>query len=133
MRIHQLLSETLDAAQLSQVEAFADGLWGRLGIDVSFTRHFLERLNDPRNGRDVTVSELIRLFKQEYQRYGREIAHLDSGSEAVMRDLLTQINLPFVIQDGQGPRQLVTKTIMRKPQFLTPDPVYAVSESLNTR
>jgi hypothetical protein len=129
MLIRHLIRETITSAQLSQVEAFADGLWSRLGIDVSFTRHFMDRLNDPRNGRDITVSELIRLFKQEYQRYGRDIAHLDSGSEAVLRDLVTSLNLPFVIQDGQGPRQLVAKTIMRKPEFLTPDPVYAVGES----
>jgi hypothetical protein len=128
MLLRELICETLDQQQLDQVETFADGLWGRLGIDVSFTRHFLDRLNDPRNGREITVSELIRLFKQEYQRHGRAIAHLDSGSEAVMRDLLTQINLPFVVQDSGDSRRLVTKTIMRKPEFLTPDPVYAVSE-----
>jgi len=133
MLIRHLIRETIDPAQLNQVEAFADGLWSRLGIDVSFTRHFMDRLNDPRNGRDITVSELIRLFKQEYQRYGRDIAHLDSGSEAVLRDLVTSLNLPFVIQDGQGQRQLVAKTIMRKPEFLTPDPVYTVSESLIPR
>ena len=129
MLIRHLIRETITSAQLSQVEAFADGLWSRLGIDVSFTRHFMDRLNDPRNAPAITVSELIRLFKQEYQRYGRDIAHLDSGSEAVLRDLVTSLNLPCVIQDGQGPRQLVAKTIMRKPEFLTPDPVYAVGES----
>jgi hypothetical protein len=133
MLLRELISETLDQAQLDQVETFAHGLWSRLGIDVSFTRHFMDRLNDPRNGRDITVSELIRLFKQEYQRYGRDIAGLDQGSEAVMRDLVTSLNLPFVMQDRQGQRQLVAKTIMRKPEFLTPDPVYAVGESPNTR
>jgi hypothetical protein len=133
MLLRELISETINQAQLDQVEAFADGLWSRLGIDVSFTRHFLDRLNDPRNAPAITVTELIRLFKQEYQRYGRDIAHLDSGSEAVLRDLVTSLNLPFVIQDRQGTRQLVTKTIMRKPEFLTPDPVYTVSESVITR
>jgi len=133
MRLRELISETINQAQLDQVETFADGLWSRLGIDVSFTRHFMDRLNDPRNGRDITVSELIRLFKQEYQRYGRDIAHLEQGSEAVMRDLVTSLNLPFVRQDSGLQRQLVAKTIMRKPEFLTPDPVYAVGESPNTR
>ena len=128
MRLRELISETITSAQLSQVETFADGLWSRLGIDVSFTRHFMDRLNDPRNGRDITVSELIRLFRQEYQRHGRDIAHLDPGSEAVLRDLVTSLNLPFVIQDRGLQRQLVAKTIMRRPEFRTPDPVYAVSE-----
>jgi hypothetical protein len=129
MLLRELICETLAPAQLSQVETFADGLWSRLGIDVTFTRHFMDRLNDPRNGRAITVSELIRLFKQEYQRHGRDIAGLDSGSEAVLRDLVTSLNLPFVIQDSGEQRQLVIKTIMRKPEFHTPDPVYTVSES----
>jgi hypothetical protein len=50
-----------------------------------------------------------------------------------MRDLVTSLNLPFVMQDRQGQRQLVAKTIMRKPEFLTPDPVYTVSESVIPR
>ena len=128
MLLRELISETIDQAQLDQVETFADSLWHRLGIDVTFTRHFMDRLNDPRNGRAITVSELIRLFKQEYQRHGRAISQLDSGSEAVLRDLVTSLNLPFVMQDSGEQRQLVIKTIMRKPEFLTPDPVYAVSE-----
>jgi hypothetical protein len=129
MLIHEIISETLTPPQLDQVERFADRLWHKLGIDVSFTQHFMQRLNDPRNGTDITVSGLIRLFRQEYQRYGRDIAALDSGSQAVMRDLVTHLNLPFVIQQDMGDtRQLKIKTIMRKPQFHTPNPVYAVSE-----
>jgi hypothetical protein len=129
MLIHEIISETLTPPQLDQVERFADRLWHKLGIDVSFTQHFMQRLNDPRNGTDITVSELIRLFRQEYQRYGRDIAALDSGSQAVMRDLVTHLNLPFVIQQDMGDtRQLKIKTIMRKPTFHTPNPVYAVSE-----
>lgn len=129
MKITELLSEDIDQVQLDQIERFADGLWAKLGIDIKFTHHFMDRLNDPRNGKPITSSELIRLLKQEYQRYGRDIAALPTGSEAVLRDLVSNLNLPFVIQDrGQG-QQLVGKTIMRKQNFSTPDPVYAVNES----
>lgn len=128
MRISELLHEDIDQAGLDQIERFADGLWAKLGIDIKFTHHFMDRLNDPRNGKAITSSELIRLLKQEYQRYGRIIAGLDSGSEAVLRDLVSDLNLPFVIQDRGNGQQLVGKTIMRKQNFSTPDPVYAVNE-----
>ena len=126
MRITELL-EDITQPELTQVERFADALWGKLGVEVEFTRHFFDRVNDPRNGKPITTAELIRLFKKEYERNGKQIAKLD-GSEAVMKDLLTQINLPFVVRDarrGDG-KELVAKTVMRKDNFFTPDPEYVV-------
>ena len=34
---------------LDQIERYADRLFASLGIDVEFTRHFLDRVNDARN------------------------------------------------------------------------------------
>jgi hypothetical protein len=126
MRIAELL-EDITPTELSQVERFADALWSKLGVEVEFTHHFFDRVNDPRNGKPITTAELIRLFKKEYERNGKQIAKLD-GSEAVMKDLLTHINLPFVVRDarrGDG-KELVAKTVMRKDKFMTPDPEYVV-------
>ena len=36
-------------SDLDQVEKYADRLFASLGIDVEFTRHFLDRVNDQRN------------------------------------------------------------------------------------
>ena len=47
-----------------------------IGIDVEFTRHFLDRVNDSRNKKQITVAELIRMFKQSYKKFGRKIAKL---------------------------------------------------------
>lgn len=130
MRAYEFISETrsdedISPAELNNVERFADALWGKLGIDVEFTRHFMDRLNDPRNGKPITPAELIRLFKKEYERNGKSIANLNN-SEAVMKDLLTSINLPFVVKDTRKEKELIAKTIMRKPNFKTPDPEYVV-------
>ena len=43
-----------------------------------------------------------------------------------MKDLTTSINLPFVIKDLGDKKQLVAKTVMRKPEFKTPDPEFIV-------
>ena len=124
MKIQELM-EAISQSELDQVERFADGLWGKLGVDVEFTRHFMDRVNDERNGKPISSAELVRLFKKEYERNGKQISQLD-GAEGVMKDLLTTVNLPFVIKDTQAGKELVAKTVMRKDQFKTPDPEYVV-------
>lgn len=125
MKIREIL-EDISSAELDQVEQIADTLWSAYDIDVEFTRHFLDRVNDPRNGKPITPEELVALFKKEYQTYGRDIAELDANAEAVMKDLFTKINLPFAIQDKGKDRNLVAKTVMRKPNFKTPNPEFKV-------
>ena len=70
-------------SDLNQVEKFADRLFAKVGIDVEFTRHFMDRVNDARNQKDITPSELTRLFKQSYSKYGKRIAQLGPDAEAV--------------------------------------------------
>ena len=124
-----LLCEEVSFSELNQVERIADALWSQLGVDIKFTRHFFDRVNDERNREPITADELINLFKKEYKKYGKVIASLDD--EAVMKDIITKINLPFVIKDRGDSKQLVAKTVMRKANFLTPNHIYAVSEKSN--
>ena len=123
MKIFEITQPELDA-----VEKFADALWGKLGVDIEFTRHFMDRLNDPRNIKPISPAELVRIFRKEYEKYGKMIS--GENFEAVFKDLLTNINLPFVMKDDPRTKgsDLVAKTIMRKQDFKTPDPVFAVSE-----
>jgi len=124
MKIRELM-EAVTQSELDQVERFADALWGKLGVDVEFTRHFMDRVNDERNGKPISSAELVRLFKKEYERNGKQISQLD-GAEGVMKDLLTTVNLPFVIKDTRDGKELVAKTVMRKDDFKTPDPQYVI-------
>jgi hypothetical protein len=120
--------------QLATLERVIDQVFGRLGIDIEFTRHFLDRVNDERNGRQITIQELGHLFAKEYKRWGNTIKHMPVDAQAVMHDLSSAINVPFVINpDSKNPKQkdLVAKTVMRKKEFKTPDrklPVESVSE-----
>jgi hypothetical protein len=120
------LYEFVSPQQMAEIEHFADSLWGKLGIDVAFTRHFFDRVNDTRNGKDITAAEMVRLFKKEYERYGKHVAALDDEQQAVFNDLMTSINLPFVIKDDGKQKTLVAKTVMRKDDFKSPDPIYKV-------
>tara|TARA_R110000851_G_scaffold51928_1_gene122980 strand:+ start:164 stop:1111 length:948 start_codon:yes stop_codon:yes gene_type:complete len=113
-------------SQLDALERVADKVFGKLGIDIDFTRHFLDRVNDERNKKQITIRELGQLFAKEYYRWGRDISRMTVDSQAVMKDLSSAINIPFVLnKDGKG-KSLVAKTVMRKSNFKTPDHEYPV-------
>ena len=106
-------------SDLDQVEKYADKLFAAVGIDVEFTRHFMDRVNDARNMKQITSSELVRLFKQSYKKYGKKIAKMSDDANAVINDMKTDINMPFVLNHKKGEIELVAKTVMRKKNFTT--------------
>ena len=125
----KLMSVT--AVDIQQLETFADRIFADVGIDVEFTRHFKDRVNSERNAKPIVPAELTRLFKQERKRYGKPIAQMGPDTEAVMRDLQTDINVPFalVFDKDNNELDLIAKTIMRKKDFDTPNRVFAVEDS----
>ena len=129
MRINEV-DKPVTQTDIDQLEVFADRLFAKVGIDVEFTRHFLDRVNDERNIKQITMSELTRLFKQEYKRWGKPIAQLGPDAEAVMKDMVTDINLPFALRwDHQNKElDLVAKTVMRKADFKTSNQEFAVED-----
>lgn len=108
---------------LDKLEFYLDKLFSTIGIDVEFTRHFLDRVNDPRNNTPITLKELAILFKDAYNKYGKQIAQMGPDSEAVIKDMRSDVNVPFVLNwdDRQKELDLVAKTVMRKKNFHTPD------------
>lgn len=120
------ISEDVSLPELNQVEELVNALWSKMGIEVEFTRHFLERINDTRNIKDITVEELAKLFVEEYKKYGMKIRELDDHDEAVFKDIATSINLPFVIKTHGYTSTLVAKTVMRKKNFSTSNPVFPI-------
>ena len=112
-------SSELTAKDLDTVEKYADKLYKSLGVDIAFTRHFLDRVNDTRNIKQIKVAELIRLFKQSYKKYGKQIPKLGNDAQAVLNDIKTDINMPFVLKWDGKEFELIAKTIMRKKDFKT--------------
>jgi len=116
-----LTEQELTKQDLDSIEKYADRLYKSVGIDVEFTRHFLDRVNDARNKKQITVAELIRLFKQSHKKYGKKIAKLGPDAEAVINDMQTDVNMPFVLKWDGKELDLIAKTVMRKKDFKTPD------------
>ena len=130
--LHEILVEEITKKDLDEVERYADKIFAKVGIDVEFTRHFMDRVNDARNKKPITTSELTRLFKQSFKKYGKKIAQLGPDAEAVINDMKTDVNMPFVLNLKGQELELVAKTVMRKKDFKTSGPKLSF-EGLNER
>jgi hypothetical protein len=115
------LLEEITQSDLKKIEQYADKLFQAVGIDVAFTRHFLDRVNDERNRKQITTDELSSLFKKTYEKHGKRIPKLGPDAEAVIKDMQSDINMPFVLKWDRNAEQLdlVAKTVMRKKNFMT--------------
>jgi hypothetical protein len=124
-------NEDLSQADIDGIARFADKLYKKLGIDITFTKHFMDRVNDERNGKPISGAELVRLFKKEYERWGKDVAQMGPDMEGTFKDLTTDINLPFVLRWDRDEEELdlVAKTVMRKKNFKTDNQEFPVDES----
>jgi len=127
----EYMSEDVTQGELNALERVIDGVFGRIGIDVEFTRHFLDRANDDRNGKPITIQELGRLFAKEYKRWGKPIAQMGPDAQAVMKDLESDINIPFVLNWNGEELELRAKTVMRKKNFKTSNKEFPVESVEN--
>lgn len=118
--------QELTQQDLKKVEAYADRLFKLIGVDVDFSKHFIERVNDPRNKKQITVGELATLYQKEFKKYGNQLAKIKPESEAVLKDMSSDINLPVVMKWIKGDLVLRGKTIMRKKDFHAHGPEYKV-------
>ncbi len=91
------LNEDISKSQLDSIEGYADKLFAKLGIDIEFTRHFLDRLNDKRNNKPISVAELMGIFKRLHRKHGKPLSKIDNDFNAVVKDFNNNINIPFAI------------------------------------
>jgi hypothetical protein len=123
-----MITEEVTQAQLKDLEKFADRLLNKFNVDIEFTKHFADRMNDDRNKPAIKISELQAFFKKIAKVKAKNIkAHVNS--EVVLKDLQKDLNLPVAINlDKQGDIEVTHKTIMRKKNFTTPNQVIQYEE-----
>ena len=127
----QSVIERFKQSDVVGLEKFADRILRKYKIDVEFTKHFVDRLNDPRNEPEIKVSELQRFFKKIQRNKG--VGILSSPDiEAVLKDMETNLNLPVVIKKKGNEFQVLNKTIMRKPNFKTTSKVIRYEKAPDT-
>jgi len=117
--------EEITSSELNSIERYADAELDP--VDVEFGNHFFDRLNDPRNGKEITSDELISFFNRLAKKKEAFMSFIQRYREFVVKDKNSSINIPFVSQINQA----LAKTIMRKPGFMTPDPTIALQEGVD--
>jgi len=120
----EFITEDLSKADLDAVERMADKLFAKVGIDVEFTRHFLDRVNDARNKKPISSGELVRIFKLTYKKHGSKISKLGKNAEAILHDINSHVNIPFILKWDANNQEfdMISKTVMRKKDFKSDDP-----------
>ena len=128
MRFFEYLNEELTQADLTTLGKYVDKFFKSLGIKIQFTNHFLDQANDSRNKPEINIDELRRLFNKAFKQHGKAIKKLSDGTQAVIRDGVTDVNIPFVFEwnPKTGVFDLVPKSVMRKKGFTTQNPTFDI-------
>ena len=116
--------EEMSASDLDSVETYADNKLDP--IDIEFTNHFFDRVNDPRNDKEISSAELIGFFKRLSKNKKAFIEFLKTYKEVVATDNRTNLNIPFVNQANKA----IAKTVMRKKDFQTTNPQLGLERKL---
>lgn len=119
-------SKPLTSQELNSLEKHLNGIWEHLGIKFDFTKHFFERVNDPRNKKQITIGELQKIFTDVYNKYGQMIASkvkpdTEKTFDSVLTDMSTKVNSPVIVEWDKSAKKLVmrAKTVMRVDPFYT--------------
>ena len=135
IKLTRILNEYISAGQLNQVEKYLDKVWAKVGIDVEFTRHFHDRVNDARNGKPISTAEVIKIFRLVYKKFGKQISSLPDGINLLFKDMRSDINVPVVLRYDKLNKEIdmISKTVMRKKNFKSSTKKYSVENKLNER
>ena len=118
-------------ADLQQIDKYADRQLNPIDI-VLTDKHFFDRLNDTRNGKEISSAELTGFFKRLGRNKKKFVEFLTQYNQVVAKDNRTNINIPFMLQANKA----IAKTIMRKGEFKTTTPEYkfesVIAEALDS-
>ena len=60
----------------------------KVGIDVEFTRHFHDRVNDAKiTSKPISTAEVIKIFRLVYKKFGKQISSLPDGINLLFKDI----------------------------------------------
>jgi hypothetical protein len=110
------VNEKLSQSNLDSVERYADRELDP--ADIEFSNHFFDRVNDTRNGKEISEPELTGFFKRLGRHKKQFIDFLEKYNQIVVKDDRSNINIPFV----KMANKVIAKTVMRKGDFQTSSP-----------
>lgn len=113
IKLTNILNE-MPKGDLGDVDRIADKFLNPIDVDLT-SKHFFDRLNDPRNGKEISAAELIGFFKRLSRYKKKFINFLNQYKEFVAVDDRSKLNIPFM----KSANKAIAKTVMRKDDFKT--------------
>ena len=108
----------IDVTQLRVLAKALNKAFHQIGIDIVFTQHFLQRVNNIRGRGAPTLADLRQIFNKTYEKQRNALlANADKQQKFLgfLHDTQTKLNVPFVLE--YDPRNnefdLVAKTAMK--------------------
>lgn len=121
------VNEYISPRDLDKIEGELDNQFKPLHIDIEFSRHFYDRLNDPRNGKEIEPQELLNTFKRLHYKHGKGLVNY-RNLDALVTDFNNNLNIPFNLSYDKKTKmfELISKTIMRTNKFHSSDRKFKV-------
>jgi len=108
---------------LKRLESVLDNVFRAAGLDIAFTKHFLERINGSRGyGGTVSIPEIQDAFRKTHAKYASEISKHEVDWKAVIYDASKNLNMPFTLDWDGKMKQMIMMTAMKKSNFASSDP-----------
>jgi hypothetical protein len=99
--LSQSISELQGNAEVIELEARLDKMFSTLGLDVEFSRHFIDRIL----GRDesVTIETVTASFEKMKKKYKKKLlsAKKQDNWKAILKDFTEELNVVFVVEGDE--------------------------------
>lgn len=126
------MNTEISKSELKSIETVLDKLFADLGIDIEFSRHFHDRLNDKRNKKQITAEEIIAIYKDLKSKFGSKLSKSSGEIEKLIKSASTAINIPIAIRYDRKTKEvdIMAMTVMRKKGFKSTTPPLNVESEL---
>ena len=116
MRATEFITELKSSAEVQELESQLDKMFSTLGMDVEFTKHFVERLLG--REKNITVGEIVAAFNKLKKKYKGKLlkAKKQNMGPGALQDFDSDLNVLFAIQPDKANNEydLVNITVKQK-------------------
>lgn len=117
----QYVKTPIQDADMKSIEVYTNNLLKDRDFYLRFSGHFKERINDERNGTQISKQEITSLINKITKKFATLFVNVPKTGEKeiVFTDRETSINIPAIIRwsPKRNKNELFFKTIMRKKNF----------------
>lgn len=114
-------TKPLEVKDVKQIENYLSTFLSKKNYYLKASNHFVDRVNDERNGSQISTQEIISLITKFANKYSIQLQGIPPGTEKeiVITDKTSKINIPSILRWSPKNKkyEFFLKSIMRKSNF----------------